>query len=714
MNAVVPDPVHRARHCLVVATQCEAEQPLTGLVEVAEELHGVLTDPALGACRGSRTPAAQLVRSGRADQPAVEAAVRGAIVRAGEAHAVLVLAFVGHGQSPRGASRLYYMASNSLPEDANSSVDVNGLITAAANQQGVAGVIVLLDTCQSGAGLATSEALAGGFQGGQVRVAVLAAAPAGEPAYALDFTRQITRRIREGFDDAGEFVPVSFYRDALIGALRSQDAVALLYDGVPAASEDGLWLAVNARRGPVNTTGGLGRIGRADLAAALRAWPQGTETGETGGRDGLLRLRELAARSQDFAALRVREVADALLLAHDTAAFLLKWAGRELTSYTVHRAMAELNTLRRDTHEPLRADPGLSGSGLLTYFLEHAALRQTTMDGRRTPVQAVARCVVAVAEACELDASGSDVQQWADAHGVTVELNDAREWSRYQQRQRETSLVVSLHAARIDWPDSLSVWLRRGEETLPLKSFPCVPTQAGVEEALTEVVHWAEDQLPADARLHHIDMVVPAALLPTWRPEEVEVGLYLLGVDRTVVLRWTDRLFVPRHFRGINDTARTRLTQWQHHVLTTGQAPVDWLDPLATGDGKHLRDQLRKGSYQWAIGIGQRSRDFTELVQTLLPYTPVLLWPGEEHHVVHEPPPALARYWEKLPAEFVRAHQLRWSGQSGTADCPPGAEDGDDRLAELAELRAAWHDLPWLDFCRWFQGNVMLSAGSAR
>ncbi|MFF6954931.1 hypothetical protein [Streptomyces sp. NPDC008317] len=699
-----------------MATQCpQAEQHLTGLVAVADELHSALTDPALGACRGSRTPAAEVVRSGDADQPMVEATVRDAIARAGEAHAVLVLAFIGHGQSPQGSSQLYYMASNSRPEDANSSVDVNGLITAAANQQGIAGIVVLLDTCQSGAALTSAAALVGGFRDGQTRASVLAAASAHEAAYQLDFTRQITRWIREGFEDAGEFVPVGYYRAALIKSLQNQDAVALDYDGMPVASEAGLWLAVNAQRRPVKGAEGLGEIGAADLAAALRAWPDGGVGTDFRGYDDLARIRDLAARSPDFGALRVREVADALLLVHDTEMFLVKWASRQLTSYTVHRAMAELNTLRRDIHEPLRADPDLSGGDLLTYFLEHAALRQTTMDGRRTSVQALARGLVAVAEVCELDPSDNDIQRWADSHGVTVELNDAREWSGYQKRQRETSLVVSLHAARIDWPDSLSVWLRRGEECLPLESFACVPTQAGVEEALTEVVHWAEAQLAPDARLNHIDVVVPAALLPSWRPEEVEVGLYLLGVDRTVVLRWADRLFVPRHFHGINEIARARLTEWQHYVLTTGQAPVDWLGPNETGEVQQLRDRLRKGHFQRAIGIGHRSRDFAELVQTLLPYTPVLLWPGEEHHVVDAPPAALARYWEKLPAAFIRAHQLRWDEESDGADCVSGPEDsGIGHLAELAALRTAWHDLAWLDFCRWFQGNTMLPAGSMK
>lgn len=716
-------PLHQVRHCLVVATQCPAaEQQLDGLADAARDLHRALTDPALGACQDSPSKDAERVRSGDADQPAVEAAIRDAIARAGRARAVLVLALLGHGQSPRGTSHLYYMASNSLPEDVSSSVDVNGMITAAADHPGVAGVIVLLDTCQSGAALTCADALVGGFRDGQTRASVLAATSAHEAAYDLDFTRRVVRLMNEGFDGAGEFVPMRCYRAALLGALDGQDAVALDYDGMPTAAEEGLWLSVNARRRPVTGAEGLGTVGMSDLAAALRAWPQYAADAADGGgagpaafrsHDGLAELRDRAGRSGDLGALRVYEVADALLLVRATELFLVRWAGRQLTSYTVHRAMAELNARAHDVpgpaafHEPMRAGPGLSGSDLLRAFLEHAALRQTTMDGRRTTKQTLARCLVAVAEACELDAGDDEVRQWADAHGMTVDLNDARAWAGQQRERPGASLVVSLHAARIDWPEEVLVWLRRGGEP-EHRSFACPPSQAGVEGALVQALGWAQARLPAGERVNHVDVVVPAALLPSWRPEEVAVGIYLLGVDRTVAMRWADRLTLPEHFGIINDIARERLVKWQQDVLTTGQAPVDWLGAPETGRRQELDRLMRAGRYKRALGLCHRPQDIADLVQALLPYSPVLLWPGEEGHVVDRPPAALARYWERLPEEFARAHQVRWSGECGDDPADRPAE-----LAELAVLRAAWHDLAWLDFCRWFKGTEMTAAATS-
>ncbi|MEV8531535.1 hypothetical protein [Streptomyces sp. NPDC051211] len=705
----------QARHVLVVATQCpRADQELPDLVEVAEQLHGVLTDPALGACQDGGVADAELVRSGSAGRAAVDNAVRDAIVLAGEAHAVLVLAFLGHGQSPKGSPHLYYMANDSEREDANTSVDVNSLITAAVNRPGIAGVIVLLDTCQSAAAVPTAGDLVGGFRDGQTRFSLLTAATAQEPAYDLDFSRRITHHVREGFPEAGEFVPVQHYRAALVKDLPDQDAHALEYDGMPTAAEAGLWLAVNVRRRPVRVAEGLGAIGAADLARALRSWPQAGADTTTHCKDhaDLAALRDRAARSPDLGALRVREVTDALLLVREAELFLVAWAGRVLSGYTVRRAMAELNARSSDFREPMRAAPGLSGSGLLRHFLEHAALRETDRDGHRTSAGAVARCLVAVAHACGLDASGDEVQRWADAHGLTLDLNDAREWSRRMRQQGGASLVVSLHAARYDWPDSLTVWVRRGEECSRAHTFPCTPTQTGVEQALPDVLDWAEEQLPPDVRLNHIDMVVRAELLPKWRPEEAEAGLFLLGVDRSVVLRWADRLFVPRYLRRMNETARRRLESWQHHVLTTGEAPVDWVNAATSGEVEQLRKAFMAGSYQRAAGICRRSGVFAELVQVLLPYTPVLLWPDEETGTVAKPPTVLARFWERLPADFVRAQRLRWAMQGSGADCV--SPTGDNvHLAELAALRAAWHDLPWLDFCDSFQERAPMSAGGS-
>ncbi|MFD9101597.1 hypothetical protein ACFVZN_11065 [Streptomyces virginiae] len=703
-----------ARHVLVVATQCDAlaDKTLNDLVDVADELHRVLVHPDLGACRDADVPHAALVRSGKADRTTVDTAVREAVVRAGEARAVLVLAFLGHGQSPPGSPQLYYMAANSRPDDPVMCLDVNGLIKDAVNHPNIAGLIVLLDTCQSGAALPSAEALVGGFRDGQTRVSVLAAAPAQEPAYDLDFSRRIVHHVREGFPEAGEFVSVARYRAALAADLPSQDPLSLEYDGVPTAVEEGLWLAKNSSRGPVAIAVGLGPIGAAQLGDALRSWPQGGADATACVEDlqDLAALRDRAGAGHDIGALRVYEVADALLLVRETELFLVMWAGQQLTSYDVRRAMTELNAGSEGFRKPLTAPPELTAGELLRHFLEDAALHDPHGGSRRPYARALARCLVAVAHACGMDAAGEEVLKWAEAHGLTVELTDAVERARRLREQASASLVISLHAALTDWPDSLTVWLRQGDKCSNAHSVACTPSREGVESALPEVLEWAEDLLPPDVRLTHIDMVVRAALLPKWRPEEAEDGLYRLGVDRSVVLRWADRLFVPRHFRSMNKRARLHLEACRKHVLDTGESPVGWLNATSSGDVAAVHEHCKAGLCPPAVGIGHRSGVFSDLLQTLLPYAPVLLWPDGESGTVVEPPAGLARLWERLPADFIRAQRLQWSadlnGQYATAPNQESAE-----LMELAALRAAWHDLPWLDFCDSFRGRAPMSAG---
>ncbi|WP_158866386.1 vWA-MoxR associated conflict system protein [Streptomyces xanthophaeus] len=708
----------QARHVLVVATQCSlADHELRGLVEVADELHQVLTDPALGACLDAGVTGGELVRSGSADRATVDKAVREAIVRAGEARAVLVLAFLGHAQSPKGSPHLFYMAQDSEQDDETTSVDVNALIAAAANRLDIAGVIALVDTCQAGAALPTAAELVSGFRDGQTQVSVLAAAPAQEPAFDLDFSRRITHHVREGFAAAGEFVTVGHYRAALAEDLPVQDPLTMEYCGVPRTADERLWLAMNVQRRAVRVAEGLGTIGASDLSAALRSWrPQDDTDGTPYGMDqtDLTALRDRAALSPDLGAMRVREVTDALLLVRETELFLVAWAGKVLTSYAVRRAMTELNAGSLGLREPMTAAPDLSVSELLRHFLEHAALLHPGRDGRRhTSARELLRCLVTVAQVCGLDPSGEDVRKWADAHGLTLDLTDALDWARGLRQQGGASLVVSLHAARYDWPDSLTVWLRQGEKCSHAHTIACTPSREGVEKALPEVLDWAEERLPLDVRLDHVDMVVRAALLPKWRPEEAEAGLYLLGVDRSVVLRWADRLFVPGYLRSMNQQARRRLEACHHHVVSTGEAPVDWVHAASASEVDTVRRMFMTGEYQRAAGIGRRSEVFAELVQTLLPYTPVLLWPDEETGTVVRPPAALARLWERLPADFIRAQRLRWTADvKGADDMPPDWESA--ALAELAALRAAWHDLPWLDFCDSFQGRAPMSAGGSQ
>lgn len=711
MRRALGTELRHPRHALVVATQCaDEDEELPDLADTAAALHAVLTDPALGACESSPAPLASEVRSGHAASSTVEAAVKEAIIRAGEAHAVLVLAFMGHGQSPPGSNTLYYMAADTQCEDITSSVNVNHLITCAVDRMGIPGVIVLLDTCSAGAGLPDSAALLGGYAQGRKRLSVLTASQSQQAAYNLDFTREIVRWISDGFDDTDEFVPLRRYRLALMQKLDQQEAAALDYDGSLTAAEEGLWLALNAQYHAPQSSAQLSEIGALDLRAALRAWPEASGPWPSDGQVDLMDLRERARHSSALGAGRVVEVTHALIQACEAEKFATGWPGRTLSTFTVTRAMKELNKRRRIGTNPLRPPGDLLGGDLLRYFLQHEALRGMSMDGMFNCDLALARCIVALAQVCGMNLDDVSLDDWAAKGDFGVALNDAREEVRAAQEEQQASAVISLHAARLDWPESVSAWVRHGSGCSAPRHFSCGPTQAGVEQVLPEVVHWAEDQLPAGVRLGHIDIVVPASLFPHWRPEEIKVGLYRLGVDRSVTLRWSDRLLEPRHLRGMNDLAQRQLDVCSADAFSD-VAPIDWLGMQQVEDIERLTDALAMGRYPRAIGVCERDQSFPVLLQTLLPYTPVLLWPADEQTILCEPLAELVRNWERLPAEFTHAYRWRWCKEHGATQGV--IEDCDHTSwAELALLRAAWHDKPWLEFCRWFQTSAAPAARS--
>ncbi|MEU5595741.1 hypothetical protein [Streptomyces sp. NPDC020298] len=595
------------------------------------------------------------------------------------------------------------MAADTECEDPVTSVDVNQLIDCAVNRHGMAGVVVLLDTCNAGAGIPAATSLIGGYLQGRTRISVLAASQSQQEAYNLDFSREITQWISDGFEDAGEFVPLRRYRSALMETLDQQEAAALDYNGSLIAAEEGLWLAVNARHRAPQGRGQLSEVGAADLRSALLTWPDGAAIGASDGQADLAELHEAAAeRGDSIGACRVAEVTHALIQAFAAETFVTDWTKNALSTFTVTRAMKELNKRRRAGTDPLRPPADLRGTDLLRYFLQHEALRGMSMDGRMNCDLALARCIVALAQACARDLDDVSLDAWAAQGDTHVALNDAREEVRVMQDKQRAGAVVSLHAARLDWPESISVWVRHGTDFSAPEHFPCPPTQSGVEQVLPDVVDWAEEQLPAGVRLGHIDVVVPAALFPSWRPEELRAGLYVLGAaERSVTLRWSERLVEPRHLRGLNDLARQQLQVCSTEAFN-GMAPIDWLSVKQVENIEQLTDALSMGRYPRAIGIARRDQSFSLLLQTLLPYTPVLLWPADEETALREPLAELVRNWERLPTEFTRAYRWRRLKEHG-ADGPVDQDGDAASWAELALMRTAWHDEPWLDFCRRFQ-----------
>ncbi|MEU3937223.1 hypothetical protein AB0E85_35095 [Streptomyces sp. NPDC029044] len=689
------------RHALVVATQCPAaKQHLTHLVTRAEELHQLLTDPEIGACLPSDPDDDPVLRSGKVSARQIEDGVKAAARQAHDTGAELVLAFLGHGQTPMGNSTLYYMADDTLAGDAASSVQVGALVADAGDLSGVRGVITLIDTCHAGAGAPDARALAGGFALGNNRHSLLMAASAHQRAYDLDFSRELASLLRHGIPDGGELLRAGALKLALTNNILKQNCEVSGRDGDPDAVEE-LWVALNVQRPSWTPSRHIGDIGSQDLGEALDAWPGRPAPAGGWTHRALRALRDQAAASEAPGALRVRQVADGLLHAQTTVDMVHAWAGRALTTPALRSVVADVNAVYDAVDpllDPLRPPKWIEGTTLLQYIAEHAALRVSVAG---SPVARLAQAVAAIADRCGLDSHDERVDAWAQRVSGVIELSDAVARQAALRRDRNWRLVISLHTARIDWPESLSVWLRDGERGEHHEEFPCEPTRAGVEARLPEIIRWAWKKVPSGAGIKNIDVVVPAPLLLSWEPEKASAGRSALGAGHTVVLRWTGRLAVPGYLAGMNESDRDRLEQLEERRPGDGRAPVDWLADGDIRDTALLTERLRWGVYEGAIGLDHRPPHLAELMETLLTHTPILLWPRTDDGVDGQGRACLDAYWERLPDQFIEAYRRRWRAEVGGPARPAGP--GDEYLAGLAGIRAAWHDLPWLDFCRWFE-----------
>ncbi|MGW6204400.1 vWA-MoxR associated conflict system protein [Streptomyces sp. NPDC055089] len=705
-------PTATLRHALVIATQCPAaNQTLSSLVARAEELHGLLTNPEVGGCLPSDPAGGLALRSGRVSARQIGEGVESAALRADEAGAELVLAFLGHGQTPMGNSTLYYMAYDSEAGVAARSVDVGRLVAEAGDRLGVKGVITLIDTCHAGAGAPDAKMLAGGFSLGNNRHSLLMAASAHQSAFDLDFSREISSILRTGIPGAGELLRAADLKFALTEQILRQNCETSGRDGDPDAVEE-LWVAVNAQR-PAWTPGRqVGPIGGEDLDGALAGWHGHPFADGAWTRAALRDLHEQAGASASPGALRVMQVADGLIHAGVTGDMICGWAGRALTTPALRSVAADLNSVYEAADpplDPLRPPKGVRSAALLQYVLEHASLR-TSVTG--DPVDHLAQVVAAVADRCGLKTDDEQVLAWARHVDGVIALNDAVAQQTAIRQNRAWRLVISLHAAQVDWPESLSVWLRDGPSGRHHEEFACEPNRAGVEQRIPEILSWARRTVPGGARIRSIDIVAPAPLLLTWEPENASAGRFRLGKGHTVVLRWAGRLAVPGYLAGMNEEDRPGLEQleeWRRGG--DGCAPVDWLADQDTRDTGVLAERLSLGLYNRAIGLDHRPQHGADVVERLLAHTPILLWPRSDSDSGGRGRGCLDEYWDQLPARFIEAYRHRWRAEAGGPVRPPRPDD--ERLSDLAGIRAAWHDLEWLDFCQWFEQHHPTSQWSA-
>ncbi|MFF1628868.1 hypothetical protein [Streptomyces sp. NPDC058272] len=661
---------------------------LSRLEDAARNLHSVLTDPALGACVARTGDHPSLLVSAALKPEDVRTAVREAVCRARDDNAVLVVALLGHGFTTPQQTDLYYMVADSTTGSIGSAVHVGQLLTEAVDEPGVEGVVALVDTCHAAGATPDARGITGGVRAGRTRLSVLTAAAADQAARDMRLTFAVVDVLRQGVTDAGPLV----YADAkLTEALRERIVGQVVgrfeYDNDPFAA-DGLWLARNARSAPGAGGGVVGQAGRQDLEEAVALWRAGTRLPARLTRSALDELHTFARRNEAAEAAdpvwhdRVTDVV-ATLLGCCEIVTLLNTVFAEVLTSDLLRAARQLSDL------PVEAE----GAELLRDIVEYAALRMQK-DGE-SPWKVPARFVAALA----LLAAGNEVdtrlREWARNTGVVTDFNDALAQLALEREQGELRLVVSLAGALNDWPDEVDAWLVGGERLPVHERFRCESAdQRGVGRAIGAALNWARHRLPTPEQLINVDVAAPAHLLASWQPEEDKVGFRRLGVNHTVIMRWSGRMDPMEENAEMNDAARKAL----RNMAACTSGPVDWIGAAALKNRRQLEQDLETGRYDTAVGLDHHPEALHDVLEQLLPYAPIILWPRPDARPGDQRLQAqVEHHWHSLPAGFAQAYRERWSAGHGVCKTC------------LGEVRAVWHDEVWLEFCRPFEQRVVAS-----
>lgn len=653
------------RHFLVIATQCASEARLPRLDHAAGELSTTIAAPDLGAARGT------VLRG--ADRAEVEAAVRDAVATADDAGAVLVLAFLGHGFSPDNAT-LYYMARDSVRDKPTSAVELGGLLSDAAQHPGLEGVIALVDTCQAASVVPDLRRVTAGVAKGRTGLDVLMSSAANQLSYDMDFTFALTGIIRAGISGAGEEIYVNEkLTDLLRRTLTKQTVARNNFDGDTTPGT--LWLTRNPQHTSWNTLGAVGALGREQLRAAIASWQPDYPRPDTWTVWSVEELRSAATRSEQPAARHVVRVANAVILALRAATFIGDDLGGALTTPALRKAGRRARVF---------SGTRLFGAALAVALLEEAALRTATVDGN--PWEPLTTFMAALTSEMGLPPDHGGLRAWARACGVDMELNDAfAALGDVPDRAKLHLVLAPLNNLTSGWPKGLRAWLLRPDTVpTPQEQFPYShATRAGTEEAMLDAIDWATEQLLPGESLHCVDIAMPSDVLSEWCPEKVDNGSFYLGVHHDVLTQWSGRLGSGRRHRSMYRAA----CEAAQRIDNDENTPVDWVTREDLRDLVTFGEKLKSGGFRRAIGLDHRPVNLPDVLDLLLRYTPILLWPSHEAGDDPAWPHEVEQQWDALPAEFAEA--FRTQTRNG-------------HTTRLASVRVAWHNLQWLEFCRWF------------
>ncbi|ALG06266.1 caspase family protein [Kibdelosporangium phytohabitans] len=657
----------RPRHFLVVATQCDGEDHLPGLDTAAMQLSDMLAAPDLGAATGEL-----LLHD--ANDTEIRQAVRAAADRAAAEGAVLILAFLGHGFLV-GDSTLYYMAHNTEHDKPTGGIDIGALLGEVVQHLGIEGVLAVLDTCHSGAGVPDVSRIVGGVAQGRTDLAVLMSSAANQRSYDMAFTFALTRLVRTGIGGTAELLFTNDLIPPLRASLTRQKPAQFVFGGENAGL---LWLARNRTHASSAILGSIGRLGRTELESALDAWDPGYPRPAGWSTASLGELRAVAALSTDFPAKHVVRVVDAITLAL-SAADLIRTGFGEVSTRTLRCAAQRARVFTQR----------LSGSALVVELLEQAALRVATVGGN--PWQPLVELVTALAIETGTPACETRLREWAQSRGLVAELNDAYTALAATPTRSDPKLVLVATGKLAGWPKSVRAWLLRpGTTTVPQKTFTCPrPSPTSAEQLVVRALAWAHSERRPGENLRSVDIAVPTNVLADWNPREVDDGQYLLGARHSVLTQWNGRLQRGQLQRRMNDSARDAV----HRIDNDPDVPIDWVTQADLRDVRELGRRLKLGGFPRAIGIDHRPANLTEVLDLLLQYSPVLLWPSAAGATDTTWQDEVRKRWDALPGEFTVAFR----------------EQANGRTTGLLSVRTAWHDADWLEFCRWFDNREVRS-----
>lgn len=679
-----------ARHLLVIASQCLSMPHLPGLGSTAEALRDVFCDPELGACAPGLPDGRSLIvldtgSTATHTSADIRESVRTAIGHAAARRATLVLALIGHGFVPGESSILYFMGPDAQEELRDTAVNVPELLLEAADRPGVAGVVGIIDTCHAGGALPDMGELATGARAGRTALAVLMASAAGQEARDLRLSRELATLLRNGTLPAGLEITVETAASAISRRIPGQELVEFTLAGKTGGRKE-LWLAANRQFTAEHARRIVGPRGTARLDEALRAL---NPPGVAPDRWDDAALRELRAETADTLAregwdpdrTRLLRLVDDLLIALCTTAFLRLWLKESLSTGSLRRAAAALRPGPGGSLVRIPAAAFSREENVVEYLaLQYPGSHDSCRDW-------MCRFVVAIAQNAHRDLAAPELRAWVGRIDAEVAFNNAVENAAHRRADQRLRLIVSLHASVAgDWPPTLDAWLLDGGDLRGHEVFPnrAEPDRPGTEEALAAAVEWAEagaDDLDPELRLQRIEVAAPSALLLRWRPEEATIGPRL-GVDYDVTVRWSQRLNPPSGLKWINPHAVTRL---QRIGAQSATAPVDWLARHTTHDIGVLHEDLLADRYGRAIGLDHLPGQGPELLDLLLSFSPIVLWPRTEAGFPAASQDALDEFWHILPVGFMDAYRKDWRKEPAEV---------------VAQLRAIWDDLEWLQFCK--------------